>query len=76
MIMNKSKYCNGCYERVAIKNCILWHTIKEYVTIRCDDVPTYANYEDITTTARLHYCRKCWNTITDNLPFESGVLPF
>ena len=76
MIAMKSKYCDGCHERVATKQCILWHTVKEYVTIRRDDVPSYANYEDATSRADLHYCKDCWNTITKQLPFESEVLPF
>ena len=76
MIVNKSKYCNGCHDRVAVKYRILWNTVKDYVTIRGDDVPTYANYEDATTHVKLHYCRECWNTITKELPFESEVLPF
>lgn len=76
MIINKSKYCNGCQERIAVKGCILWRTVKDYVTIRGDDVPTYVNYEDTTTPVRLHYCRDCWSIITKELPFESEVLPF
>jgi hypothetical protein len=76
MIITKSKYCDGCLERVATKGCLLWHTVLDYVTIRGDDVPTYVNYEDRTTPVRLHYCRKCWDTITAKLPFESEVLPF
>ena len=75
MIVHKSKYCDGCHDRVAVKYCILWNTVKDYVTIRGDDVPTYANYEDATTPVKLHYCRTCWNTITKELPFKSEVEP-
>ena len=76
MISLASKYCDGCRERVATKRWLLWHTVKDYVTIRGDDVPTYVNYEDATTPVRLHYCRTCWNTITKQLPFKSEVEPF
>ena len=76
MVVNKSKYCDGCCERVAVKYFILWNTVKDYVTIRGDDVPTYVNYEDPTTPVRLHYCRTCWNTITKQIPFRSEVEPF
>ena len=76
MIINKSKHCNGCMDRVALKQFILWHTVKGYVTIRGDRVPGYANYEDNTTPVKVHYCTDCWKVITENLPFESEVLPF
>jgi hypothetical protein len=76
MIINKSKYCNGCYNRVATKHFILWYTVKDFVTILGDQVPTYINYEAATTPVRIHYCMDCWNTITKKLPFESEVLPF
>ena len=76
MIVNKSRYCDGCRDRVAVKHFIRWHTVKDFVTIRSDAVPTYVNEEDATTPGKLHYCETCWNTITEKLPFESEVLPF
>lgn len=76
MIVSKSKYCDGCRERVAVKYCILWNTVKDYITLRGDDVPTYVNYEDSTTPVQLHYCKDCWKAITKNIPFKSEVEPF
>ena len=76
MIVEKGKYCNGCRERVAVKPCILWNTVKPFVTLRADDVPTYVNYEDATTPMKLHYCCDCWKAITKELPFKSEVQPF
>ena len=76
MIISKNKCCNGCCDKVATKPFILWHTVKDYVTIRSDLVPTYVNYEDVTVPMKLHYCWECWSTITKELPFESEVLPF
>ena len=66
MIVSKSKVCNSCKYTVAVKS-LLWHTVKDYVTIRSDDVPTYVNMEDNTTPGKLHYCRDCWNKITKNI---------
>ncbi len=76
MIVHATKYCDGCSEKVATKYCLLWHTDKNYVTIKGDDVTTYANYEDATTPYRLHYCIDCWKAIIKNIPFKSEVEPF
>ena len=73
MTVSASRYCDGCDARVATKS-IFWHTVKDYVTIRGDDVPTYVNYEDATTPVKLHYCRRCWNIITKNIPFKNEVV--
>lgn len=73
MIVRTSKICDGCRATVAIRS-ILFHTVKDYVTIKKNEVPTYVNYEDSTTTVDLHYCRDCWNTITENLPFKRKVV--
>jgi hypothetical protein len=76
MVVLTSKHCDGCLEKVATKNWFLWHTVKNYITIRGDEVPTYVNYEDPTTPVRLHYCKDCWNTIVKQLPFKSEVEAF
>ena len=59
MIMLIFRYLKKCYfniqDSVAIKHGLLWHTVKDYVTVRGDRVPTYVNYEDATTPVRLHY---------------------
>lgn len=73
MKVSASKYCDGCKDRVATKS-IFWHTVKDYITVRGDQVPTYANYEDPTTPVRLHYCWPCWNAITKNIPFKIEVV--
>lgn len=70
MKINASKFCDGCRDRVATKGLILWHTIKDFVTIRRDDVPTYVNYEDATTPMEQYYCHECWEKITENLPYK------
>jgi hypothetical protein len=70
MTVSASKYCNGCRERVATRS-IFWHTIKDYVTVRGDDVPGYADMEAPTARIDLHYCRDCWDIITDRLPFRA-----
>lgn len=62
MIQRTTKICDRCKDVVAIKG-ILYHTVKNYVTIRADDVPTYCNMEDNTTAYKLHYCRDCWNNM-------------
>lgn len=55
------KTCNNCNKTVAVKNCIRYNTILDYVTVRGDDITTYANMEDSTTPYKLHYCRECWD---------------
>lgn len=52
--------CNHCKDVVAIRNVIFFNTRKHYVTIRADDVTTYANMEDNTTKYPIHYCMDCW----------------
>ena len=76
MIVSKSKNCDGCNKRVAVKRFILWHTVKDYVTIRRDDVPGSVSYEDHTSRVDLHYCRDCWNAVLKNIPFKSDVEPY
>lgn len=76
MIISASKNCNGCGIKVATRDFILWHTDRDYVTVHEDDTPGYANYEDATTRANLHYCRKCWSIITKQLPFKYAPGPF
>ena len=63
MIISASKNCDGCGVKVATKDFIIWHTDRDYKTVRGDDAPTYANYEDATTRVDQHYCRKCWSII-------------
>lgn len=72
MKINASKYCDGCGTRVATKGFFLWHTVKDFVTVRRDDMPTYVNYEDATTPVELCYCSTCWEVITKNLPYKKG----
>ena len=73
MKVSASKYCDGCRDRVATKS-LFWHTVKDYVTIRGDEVPGYSNYEDPTTRVRLHYCCDCWKLITVNIPFKRAAV--
>lgn len=73
MKVSASKYCDGCTARVATKS-IFWHTVKDFVTIRRDDVPGYVNYEDPTARVDLYYCCDCWNSITKNIPFKHKVV--
>ena len=54
------KMCDCCKDVVAIKYFIRYNTVKNYVTIRGDDVTTYVNECDCTTPYELHYCRECW----------------
>ena len=76
MIISASKNCDGCGVKVATKDFIIWHTDRDYKTVRGDDAPTYANYEDATTRVDQHYCRKCWSIITKQLPFKYEPGPF
>ena len=71
LIVSASKVCDGCKTVVAAKS-IFWHTTKDYVTVRGDDIPSYC--EVPTVRVRLHYCSDCWNAITDNIPFRSKVV--
>ena len=61
MKMRAQKMCDSCSAVVAVKNLIRYNTVKDYVTIRGDDVTSYVNFEDNTTPYRLHYCRECWD---------------
>ena len=76
MIISASKNCDGCGVKVATKDFILWHTDRDYVTVKEDDTPGYVNYEDHTTRTDLHYCRKCWSIIVRQLPFKYEPGPF
>lgn len=69
MKVNTSRYCNRCRNMVAVKS-LLWHTIKDYVTVRGDTIPGYVNMEDPTTRVDLHYCKVCWNTIVPNIEVD------
>ena len=60
MINPSTKTCNHCGDIVATKNFIRYYTLKNYITVRGDDITTYVNMEDNTTPYRLHYCRECW----------------
>lgn len=55
------KSCNNCQKIVAVKHCIRYNTIIDYVTVRGDAITTYVNMEDNTTPYTLHYCRECWD---------------
>ncbi len=57
--INKQKVCDKCGDLVAEKS-LLWHTFKDYVTVRLDEVPGYGNYEENTVVRKLHYCFSCW----------------
>lgn len=70
MTINARRICNACHDIVAEKRCILYHTKKEYVTIRTDAPSTYVNYEDATTPGRLHICRSCWNKIVAKIEVQ------
>lgn len=67
MIQPGTKICDRCQDVVAVRNRILFHTVKNYVTIRGDDVTTYVNMEDRTTPYKLHYCRCCWNKLWEKV---------
>lgn len=69
MIIRPQKICDNCEKIVATKS-IFWHTTKDYVTVRTDDVPGYCNYEAHTSRSELHYCRSCWNKIVNNITTE------
>ena len=73
MIVRPKKICDGCQKVVATKY-LYWHTQEDYITIRTDEVPGYACYEASTLHSELHYCRECWNTITEALPYKCEVV--
>ena len=61
MINPSTKTCNHCSTVVAVRNCICFHTVKDYVTVKGSDVTTYVNMEDNDTPYKMHYCRECWD---------------
>ena len=71
MITKPQKICDGCKKVVAIKY-IRWNTVEDCVTVSTDDVPSYACYEASTIRSELHYCRSCWNKITNNIVVEEA----
>lgn len=73
MKMRAQKICNSCSDVVAVKHCILYHTVKNYVTVRGDDVTTYVNMEDNTTPYKLHYCGTCWGKIASRIAFQEFI---
>lgn len=70
MIVNAHKICDKCKAVVAIRYLILFHTKKDYITVRGDDITTYVNYEDHTTPYKLHYCRTCWDGFVGKIEVE------
>ena len=67
MINPGTKTCNHCEDIVAVRNCIFFNTRKPYITLRADDVTTYANMEDNTTKYHIHYCMDCWNKFWEKM---------
>lgn len=63
MTLNARRVCNACYTVVAEKLCLRYHTKEKYVTLRTDAPSTYANWEDATTSGKIHYCMACWDKI-------------
>lgn len=57
------KCCDLCHKIVAEKS-LLFHTVNDYVTVRLDERPGYANEGDNTVPSKLHYCLGCWLRIT------------
>ena len=66
------KTCNNCHRIVAVKHCIRYNTVEDYVTVRGDDITTYVNMEDNTTPYRLHYCRTCWDSFWGDFNVRLG----
>ena len=69
MTVSARKICNRCKDVVAVRS-ILFHTVKDYVTVRGSDVVTYMNMEDCETPYKLHYCRKCWDSFVGNVEVD------
>ena len=60
MIEPGKKMCDHCKEVVAVRGCLFYKTVKGYITVRGDDVVSYANWEDNTVRSELHICKQCW----------------
>lgn len=57
MLNRAYKHCDCCKKKVAEKGLIFFHTIQDYVTVRMDEAPTYA---DDATRSNWHFCLPCW----------------
>ena len=60
MFIEAKKTCDHCKEVVAVKGLLFYRTVKDYVTVRGDDVVGYAEWEDNTVRSELHICKQCW----------------
>lgn len=70
MIIRAHKICNKCEEVVARKACIGYVTVKEYVTVRGDDVARYYCDGANTIPYKLHYCHSCWKSFVRNIEVD------
>ena len=63
------KACDCCGDIIAEKNVFRYHTVKNFLTIRGDDLPGFGayNYDSCTDRYELHYCKDCWDDIIDYL---------
>lgn len=67
--ISKHKRCDKCGDLVAEKS-LLWHTVKDYVTIRLDECPGYVRQENNTVVSKRHYCFHCWVGIAHQMEKE------
>lgn len=69
--VSKHRVCDLCGDVVATKS-LLWHTDKDYVTVRVDEAPGYVNQEQNTVVRKEHYCYHCWAGLFKQVPKEEA----